>query len=249
MWSKNGTENSAHMNRKLIVITGGTKGIGKAIIESFAAEGSFDIATCSRNAGELTRLKEAIEGMYEETRVFVQQADLSQKAECDVFADFVEALGSEVEVLVNNAGLFIPGAVHEEPEGSLETMIHTNLYSAYYLTRRFIGGMKTRKRGHVFNLCSTASIIPYVNGGSYCIAKFALYGMSKVLRQEMMPHNVKVTAILPGATLTASWEGTDLPPTRFMKAEDVASAVMNAYKMSPQSVVEEILIRPQLGDI
>lgn len=237
------------MNRKLIVITGGTKGIGRAIIESFASERKFDVVTCSRNAGELTKLKAEVEARYQGVNVFAQRADLSQKADCNAFADFVESTGQNVEVLVNNAGLFIPGAVHKEPEGSLETMIQTNLYSAYYLTRRFIGGMKERKCGHVFNLCSTASIIPYVNGGSYCIAKFALYGMTKVLRQEMMPYDVKVTAILPGATLTASWEGTDLPPTRFMKAEDVASAVMNAYKMSPQSVVEEILIRPQLGDI
>ena len=60
---------------------------------------------------------------------------------------------------------------------------------------------------------------------------------------------MRVTAVLPGATLTASWEGVDLPPERFMKAEDVAEAVFGAYSLSPQAVVEELLIRPQLGDI
>jgi short-subunit dehydrogenase len=98
-------------------------------------------------------------------------------------------------------------------------------------------------------MCSTASITAYTNGGSYCVSKFALYGLSKVLREELKPHGVKVTAILPGATYTASWEGVDLPPERFMKAEDVASAISNAYGMSPGAVAEEILIRPQLGDI
>lgn len=98
-------------------------------------------------------------------------------------------------------------------------------------------------------MCSTASIVPYVNGGSYCISKFALLGMSRVLREEMKPFGVKVTAVLPGATLTASWDGTDLPKERFMQPEDVAEAIWTAYSLSPNSVLEELLIRPQLGDI
>ena len=73
--------------------------------------------------------------------------------------------------------------------------------------------------------------------------------MSRVLREELKPHDVKVTAILPGATLTASWQGTDLPEERFMKAEDVANSAWAAYSLSKNAVVEEILIRPQLGDI
>jgi NADP-dependent 3-hydroxy acid dehydrogenase YdfG len=89
----------------------------------------------------------------------------------------------------------------------------------------------------------------YTNGGSYCVSKFALYGLTKVLRAELMPHDIRVTAILPGATLTASWEGVDLPPERFMKPEDVAESVYSAYTVSRHSVVEEILIRPQLGDL
>jgi short-subunit dehydrogenase len=91
--------------------------------------------------------------------------------------------------------------------------------------------------------------MPYINGGSYCISKFALLGMTKVLREEMKEHGVRVTAILPGATLTASWEGANLPPERFMKPDDVAEAILTAYKMSDRSVVEELVIRPQLGDI
>lgn len=237
------------MNKKLIVVTGGTKGIGKAIIESFAAIGGFDIATCARNEKDLLALKSEIELKFSETNIFVFKADLAQTEDCNAFAEFVRIQRKEVEILVNNAGLFIPGAVHEEPEGALEQTMATNLYSAYRLTRSFIGEMKERKSGHIFNMCSTASIIPYVNGGSYCISKFALYGMTKLLREEMKMHGVRVTAILPGATLTASWEGSDLPPERFMKSEDVAMAVLNAYQMSENSVVEEILIRPQLGDI
>ena len=128
-------------------------------------------------------------------------------------------------------------------------MINIHVYSAYYLTRQLISNLLENKDGYIFNMCSIASIMAYPNGGSYSVAKFALYGMTKVLREEMKPHGIRVTAILPGATLTASWEGVDLPAERFMKPEDVAQAVYGAYTMSRQSVVEEIIIRPQLGDL
>jgi short-subunit dehydrogenase len=109
--------------------------------------------------------------------------------------------------------------------------------------------MKTIHKGHVFNMCSIASIKAYPNGGSYAISKFALLGFSKVLREELKEYGVRVTAVLPGATRTASWDGIDLPEDRFMRAEDVAETVFSAYSISERSVVEEIIIRPQLGDI
>jgi short-subunit dehydrogenase len=109
--------------------------------------------------------------------------------------------------------------------------------------------MIAAKDGYIFNMCSIASIMAYPNGGSYSISKFALLGMTKVLREELKPHGIRVTAIMPGATLTASWEGVDLPAERFMKPEDVAETIYTAYALSKQSVVEEILIRPQLGDL
>jgi short-subunit dehydrogenase len=73
--------------------------------------------------------------------------------------------------------------------------------------------------------------------------------MTKVLREELKPHGLKVTAILPGATLTASWEGVELPKERFIQARDVAESIWSAYNLTSGAVVEEILIRPQLGDI
>ena len=233
--------------RKLIVVTGGSKGIGRAIIEKFASM-DFDIITCARQLQDLDELKKQISHKYSATLSYLT-ADLSVKADTIKFIDFIKATQRNIDVLVNNTGHFMPGAIHEEEEGTLEHMINTNLYSAYNVTRGLVHPMKERREGHIFNICSTASIIPYVNGGSYCISKFALYGMTKVLREEMKAFGVRVTAVLPGATFTASWEGVDLPEERFMKAEDVAEAVWSAYQLSKNSVVEEILIRPQLGDI
>lgn len=221
----------------LIVVTGGSKGIGRAIANRFVAEG-FDAVICARS----------VEGIQEPGLLPVA-ADLSTRAGVNTLLDYIHSLNRPVAVLVNNAGIFHPGQIHNEAEDTFEQLMNTNVASAYHLTRGLVGDMMTRRKGHIFMMCSTASITAYTNGGSYCISKFALLGMSRVLREELKPHDVKVTAILPGATLTDSWAGTDLPEERFLKSEDVADSVWAAYSLSKSAVIEEILIRPQLGDI
>lgn len=232
---------------KSILVTGGTKGIGRAIIERFANEG-FDVITCARNEEELASLRASLEENHALIHVLAVKADLSKKEEVSEFAEKVKAFGVP-DVLVNNTGVFLPGAILDEPEGNFELMMNTNLYSAYYLTRALIAGMVARKSGHIFSMGSIAGLTAYANGGSYAISKWAMLGMTKCLREELKDDHIKVTSILPGATYTASWEGVDLPEERFMKAEDVAESVWSAYNLSPQTVVEELVIRPQLGDI
>jgi hypothetical protein len=232
---------------KLVVITGASKGIGRAVAERFAAA-KFDVAACARNLADLQQFKADLESKFG-IKVFIQVADTSIKAQCLAFTRFVLDLNRPVDVLVNNAGKFIPGTTMEEAEGNLESMIETNVYSAYHVTRGLVAHMKAKTAGHIFNLCSIASIKAYPNGGSYAISKFALLGFSKVLREELKESGIRVTAVLPGATRTASWDGVDLPDTRFIKPEDVAEVIFNAYSISDRSVVEEVIIRPQLGDI
>lgn len=221
----------------LIVVTGGSKGIGRAIADRFVA-GGFDAVICARSV-------DGVQG----PGLLPLAADLSTRTGVNTLLDYVRSLQRPVNVLVNNTGIFQPGQIHNEAEGTFEQLMNTNVASAYHVTRGLVGDMMARRQGHVFMMCSTASITAYTNGGSYCISKFALLGMSRVLREELKPYGVKVTAILPGATLTASWEGTDLPEDRFMKPEDVAESTWGAYSLSKSAVVEEILIRPQLGDI
>jgi short-subunit dehydrogenase len=234
--------------RKLIVVTGGSQGIGRAILSKFAAEG-FDVATCARHAADLEVLKMQIEKLNPGVTVFFRQADMSVPAEAKDFGEFVLSLERPVNVLVNNAGYFVPGEISTEAEGNLESMINANLYSAYHLTRVLVPQMKSLKSGHIFNMCSIASIQAYKNGGSYAISKFALLGFSKCLREELKNHRIRVTAVIPGATKTRSWAGAGLPDERFIRPDDVAQAVLSAYLMSVNSVVEEIIIRPQEGDI
>lgn len=233
---------------KLIVVTGGTKGIGRAVAERFVRAG-FDVAVCARKTDELEKLKADFLRRFPSQKTFTLAADMADKNQVAAFAEFVKQIGRPVDVLVNNAGYFIPGSIITEREGALEDMMNANLFSAYHMTRGIVNLMIARKSGHIFNMCSIASIKAYANGGSYAITKFALLGLSKCLREELKPVNIRVTAILPGATRTASWDGTDLPDERFMNVEDIAETVFAAYSLSARSVVEEILIRPQLGDI
>jgi short-subunit dehydrogenase len=230
-----------------ILVTGGTKGIGRAIIERFAKEG-FDIFTCARNEEDLDALKSHLEQMHPEINVVAIAADLSKKEEVIRFSEAVKRIGTP-DVLVNNTGVFLPGSLYNEPEGNFELIMHTNLFSAYYLTRAFVQQMIDRRSGHIFSMGSIAGMTAYPNGGSYAVSKWGMLGMTKSFREELKPHQIKVTSILAGATFTDSWAGAGIPEERFMKAADVAESVWGAYNLSPHSVVEEIIVRPQLGDI
>jgi short-subunit dehydrogenase len=109
--------------------------------------------------------------------------------------------------------------------------------------------MMRYKSGHIFNIASIAALQAYPGGGSYGISKFALDGFSKNLRHEMKEQGIKVTVVYPGATYTDSWKSSGISADRFMKAEDIAHMIYAASQLSPQACVEEIVIRPQLGDI
>jgi short-subunit dehydrogenase len=235
---------------KTIVITGGTRGIGRAIAEKFT-KGGFNVAICARSENDLLAMDSELTKLraHESQSILTAKCDISKRDELKAFAgDVLHAFG-HVDVLVNNGGVFLPGQIHNEEEGLLEKLIETNLYSAYHLSRLLLPGMIKKNSGHIFNMCSVASIKAYPNGGSYSISKFAMLGLSKALREELKEFNIKVTALLPGATLTDSWKGTNLPESRFMKAEDVANLVWDIHHLSENTVVEEVVLRPVLGDI
>jgi len=230
------------------IITGATKGIGLAIAKIFAQNG-INLLLNSRSQADLDKLKEELLTQYPSLVIHTFEGDLSDKKTTLSLGDYCIKELDNIDILVNNAGVFIPGETHKEEAGSLEKMIETNLYSAYYLSQKVIPKMIDQKSGHIFNMCSIASQIAYPNGGSYSISKFALLGFSKVLREELKDKGIKVTSILPGATWSNSWVGVELPESRLMQAHDIAIAVYSAVQMSPAAVLEQIVLRPQLGDL
>lgn len=230
-----------------VVITGASKGIGKAIAEHFARQGA-DLFLCSRNMDKTLHWQQDLMEQYN-TSIMSHNADLGVEEEVRAFGKKVLDAFDKVDILVNNAGIFEPGTVYDEPEGQLEKVMRVNLYAAYHLTRILVPQMIRQKSGHIFNICSVAALKAYPNGGSYSISKWALLGFNNNLREELKPHGIKVTAVHPGATMTGSWEGFDIDPSRIMESADIAAMVIAAAGLSPQACVEEILIRPQLGDL
>jgi short-subunit dehydrogenase len=231
-----------------IVVTGASKGIGRAIAEAFAAAGNT-LLICARNELQLYNTVADIQAKFPACTIKATPADLGTKEGAAAFGNWVLQNSTSVDVLINNAGQFIPGSIHNEADGLLEQMISTNLLSAYHLTRVLLPRMIQQQKGHIFNICSIASLQAYPNGGSYSISKFALMGFSKNLREELKPHNIKVTSVYPGAVYTASWDGSGVPPERIMESDDIATMVYAISRLSPQAVVEDIVLRPQLGDL
>lgn len=231
-----------------IFITGASRGIGKAIADKFASHG-YDLFLTSRNDIALYKAVEELQTKYPGVAIKAKAFDLSRADDAKAAGGWVLDAGVVPDILVNNAGLFEPGSVHNEPEGQLESQMATNVYSAYHLTRSLLPEMMKRKSGHIFNMCSIASLHAYHNGGAYSISKYALHGFSKNLREEMKPHGIKVTAIHPGAVLTDSWGDYDNSKHRIMEAEDIAKMLYACSQLSPAACVEDIVIRPQLGDL
>jgi short-subunit dehydrogenase len=241
------TENSSPgaMN---VIITGASRGLGNAIAERFAAHGHH-LYLCSQNEVTLYKALQDLTTKYPASTIKAKSFDLADKASAKAFGNWVLDFGIIPHILINNAGQFMPGSIYNEAEGTLEKMLSVNVSSAYHLTRVLLPAMMKQKGGHIFNICSIASLQAYHNGGSYSISKFALAGFSKNLREEMKPHGIKVTAVYPGAAYTDSWASSGIDKKRFMEAKDIADMVFAASQLSQQACVEDIILRPQLGDL
>lgn len=234
--------------KRTALITGGTKGIGWAIAQRFA-EAGINLVLSSRSRPDLEERRTALKEEYPSLDVHICAADMSQRSAVSDLAQFVENEVGHLDILVNNAGVFLPGEVLKEEEGALEKMISTNLYSAYYLTRDVQDLLHQSPRAHIINMCSVASTMAYPNGGSYSISKFAMLGMSKAQREELKDSSISVTAVMPGATWSNSWEGVDLPRERLMEARNIADVCYQVISLANNAVIEEIVVRPQKGDL
>jgi short-subunit dehydrogenase len=230
-----------------IIITGASKGIGFAIAEIFASNG-HQVYLNSKTAVDLEKAAKQLKTTFPNTVIEFMAADLSKEEEVQAFAKWCLSKTCP-DILVNNAGYFLPGTIQTAPEGQLAQQLNVNLFSAYHTTRALLPSMIEKGTGHIFNICSIASLEAYENGGSYSISKYALLGFSKNLRLELKNKGIKVTAVCPGAVYTNSWAGSGVDPKRIMEANDIAKMIYAASQLSAQAVVEDIVMRPLLGDL
>lgn len=230
-----------------IVITGASRGIGRAVALAFAKESDTRLTLVSRNIELLEEVAASCRELGAETAV--HPCDVTDEdAVADLAKQVVDRWGAP-DVLVNNAGLFQPATFLETTPAAFREQVDVNLTSAFLVTRAFLEPMLDARHGSIFYMASVASIRAYPSGVAYCAAKHGLLGLARSVREETRPFGIRVTAIIAGATFTPSWEGVDLPEERFMPPEDIARTVLDIVHLSDRSVVEEILIRPQPGDI
>ncbi len=231
-----------------IVITGASQGIGAATAVAFAESvPGIHLSLLSRNMAKTEDTANRARAHGAHASVF--ECDVTQTAVLqDAAAKAVAAHGVPTCV-VNNAGIFAPGEMADVTEAVMQSQWDVNVMSAFTLSRALLPGMVQRGSGMLLFMASVASIEGYPGGLAYCVTKHAMLGLARALRTELRTSGIRVTSILPGGTFTPSWDGSDIDEERLMPAEDIARAVVSAYLMSDRTVVEEILLRPQLGDL
>ena len=226
-----------------IVITGASSGIGTSIAESFFHDGSHEMILMGRS-------KERLDAVAKSTHSHPIICDLTDENQvANACLEIRERFQSAPHILINNAGRFMPKPFLSTTPELFRNQIESNLTGAFLITKELVPSMLRAKFGHVFFMASVASIKGYGGASAYCAAKHGLLGFARSLRAETLNTGLRVTTILPGATLTPSWDGTTLPEDRFMPPKDIAQCVLDCWKLSSRTVVEELLIRPAAGDI
>ena len=234
--------------KQVVLITGASQGIGAAIAKGFARGlPGCRLALVARHAKNLGAVTRACERLGADAAAF--RCDVSDEASVAAMAQAVAKRFGPVDVLVNNAGKFFGAPFLAMTAADFDAQIAANLRSVFLVSRAIVPAMVKRGRGDVFNMSSIAGRQSYPNGAAYCAAKYGVTGLSAVMRAELKAKGVRVCCIHPGATYSPSWSGSGIPAGRMMPAEDIAAAILDICRLSRRTVVEEIVLRPQLGDI
>jgi len=232
----------------VVVVTGASQGIGAAIARAFASEvKGVRLALVARNEANLARVARSCAALGAEAEVFA--CDVSSEASVEEMAARVLRCYRAVDVLVNNAGKYVGAPFLKTSVADFDRMVAANLRGLFLVTRAFVPSMVERGRGDIFNMGSIAGITAYPGAAAYTAAKFGVAGLSKSLRAELKDKGIRVCVVHPGATVSPSWKGSGVPEGRMMPAEDIAAAFVGLYRMSRRTVVEEMVLRPQLGDL
>lgn len=236
------------MNKPVVLITGASQGIGAEIAKAFAREvAGARLALVARNRGNLTAVAKVCAAWGAEVAVF--SCDVSREAAVTKTAKAVAKRFGAVDVLINNAGAFEAAPFAKTNVAMFDRMVAVNLRSAFLVTQAFLPAMLKRGRGDVFFMSSIAGLGAYPNSVAYCAAKFGVTGLAKVLRAETKGTGIRVCCVHPGATWSPSWSGSGVKPERIMPAEDIAHAFLDIWRLGRRTVVEEIVLRPERGDL
>ena len=222
--------------------------MGRAIAERLAGLGCNLLLT-ARSTKDLEAFKQTLEDGNNGISIQYHACDAADASQLDALLEWVGGMPAAPDILINNVGIFRPVSVLDETDADFEQQLQINYVAPHRLSRAVGRMMRENRRGHIFNISSIASREPVSDAGTYTVTKFAVRGLTHVLREELRAYQVKVTEIIPGSTLTSSWEGTDIPADRFILPADIASAVVMCLEMSDGASMEEVVIKPRYGNI
>lgn len=226
---------------KTVLLTGATSGIGRAIANQLAKEGGFNLALCGRNNEKMKLIAEKLEYVTD-GEILAKTFDLTNEADIIKFVEeTIEHFGT-IDILINNAGANTAKAkVEDIKTEDFEYMLKLNAVAPFLFMREVVPVLKTKKSGMVMNILSSSCLYASEMAGSYTASKSTLDALTKVLRREVRPYNVKVCSVYPGGVDTP-FRTNDRPD--YLKPETVAQAVVNAIKLPDEAAIDEIVVRP-----
>ena len=225
------------------LVTGGSRGIGKAIASRLAALGAA-VSICGRDKEKLIFAARELEAAG--AKVFALRADVTKEPDIHAFVTATEKQFGGIAILVNNAGTGGGGfgAIHEKTESEWDQVMNTNLKSVFFVSRAVIPGMIQRRGGDIVNISSLAGKNTFAGGGIYCASKWGLQGLSGCMAEDLRAHGIRVSVICPGSVATDFMGRSAKDPGKVLTADDVAHAVGMVATQGRQSFISEVHLRP-----
>ena len=226
---------------QVALVTGGSRGIGRAIARRLASMGCA-VAICGRDSDALQAVEAELRGQV--TSVVAQRADVTSASDVEALVRNVESMLGPISILVNNAGIGEFGPAHEKSEADWDRVIDTNLKSVFLVSKAVVPSMIRHGRGDIINVSSLAGKNAFAGGGLYCASKWGVRGLTACMAEDLRGHNIRVAAIFPGSVATEFSGRGPKDATKALTADDVAHAVAMMVTQGPQSFLSEVDLRP-----
>jgi 3-oxoacyl-[acyl-carrier protein] reductase len=225
------------------LVTGGSRGIGKATAEKLAQLGAA-VSICARDEGALQSTASVLRGVTD--RVHAQVADVTKPQHVSLLVQATEEKLGPITLLVNNAGIGNPGfgPLQDKSENDWDRVLDTNLKSVFLVSRAVVPLMIQRRRGDIINISSLAGKNTFAGGAIYCASKWGLQGLSGCMAEDLRVFGIRVSVICPGSVFTDFSGRGPKDPSKVLTAQDVAHAVAMVVLQGPQSFISEVQLRP-----